>query len=253
MRHGKKNKKMNNIICTKWGTLYGPEYVNILYSMVARNITKPFRFICLTDDATGVRKEVECIPLTNTSLRGWWTKIAFFQSPLQDINGHVLAIDLDMVIVDNIDCFFAFEPNEFCMKWDYVGHGHSSCVMRYNANEHAHIYDNLNINDAEFAEHNTVANFKSKKYWGDQIWITEQMKDNVKVWPKEWVQKFGKECHRDTITKKTIEERKVQNAHLLDFDKEEFFIPKDCKIIAFSGVKQRNEKELNKIGKWWKE
>jgi len=244
---------MNNIICVKWGTYYGSDYVNILYSMVERNITTPFRFICLTDDPTGIREEVETKILSDKTLEGWWTKIAFFQSPLFDIEGPVLSIDLDMVIVDNIDCFFDYEPREFCMKWDYVGHGHSSCVMRHEAGQYGHIYNNLNINEEEFAAHYSVSKFKNKKYWGDQIWITEQMEGNDKLWPVEWIQKFLKECHRDPKTKETIEERKVENAHRLDLNKEEFFIPKDCKIIAFSGVHYPNETVLDKIGQWWKE
>ena len=36
---------MANIICMKWGTKYGPEYVNRLASMVKRNITIPYRFV----------------------------------------------------------------------------------------------------------------------------------------------------------------------------------------------------------------
>ena len=40
----------NLIFCMKWGTLYGPEYVNTLYSMVKRNLTLDFRMVCFTDD-----------------------------------------------------------------------------------------------------------------------------------------------------------------------------------------------------------
>ena len=47
------------ILCMKWGTKYGPEYVNRLYAMVRRNLTGDFRFVCLTDDGTGIRSEVE--------------------------------------------------------------------------------------------------------------------------------------------------------------------------------------------------
>ena len=53
-----------NVLCMKWGTLYGPEYVNRLYGMVARNLRRPFRFVCLTDDASGIRFEVECVAIS---------------------------------------------------------------------------------------------------------------------------------------------------------------------------------------------
>ena len=43
------------VLCMKWGTVYGPEYVNILYAMVARNITGEFKVVCFTDNSAGIR------------------------------------------------------------------------------------------------------------------------------------------------------------------------------------------------------
>jgi hypothetical protein len=48
---------LRNVICMKWGTKYGPEYVNRLYAMVRRHLTGDFRMVCLTDDPTGIRTE----------------------------------------------------------------------------------------------------------------------------------------------------------------------------------------------------
>ena len=42
-----------NVLCFSWGTKYGAPYVNKLYRGVKRNMTIPFRFICMTDDPTG--------------------------------------------------------------------------------------------------------------------------------------------------------------------------------------------------------
>ena len=50
---------MVNVICIKWGTLYGPEFVNKLYSMVKRNLSLEFRFVCMTDDTTGIDEHIE--------------------------------------------------------------------------------------------------------------------------------------------------------------------------------------------------
>lgn len=68
----------------KWGTKYGPEYVNRLYAMVRRHLSGDFRFVCLTDDSTGIRSEVQCLPIPALDLppgipeRGW-TKLANLQ------------------------------------------------------------------------------------------------------------------------------------------------------------------------------
>ena len=68
------------IICIKWGTKYGADYVNKLYGSVARNITPPFRFVCFTDSTDGIRPEVECQDLPPSSIEmpkntlGKWPK-----------------------------------------------------------------------------------------------------------------------------------------------------------------------------------
>jgi len=33
------------VICMKWGTLYGPDYVKVLYNAIADNLDIPFRHI----------------------------------------------------------------------------------------------------------------------------------------------------------------------------------------------------------------
>ena len=52
-----------NIICMKWGNKYGPDYVNKLYNMVAKNLTQSFRFICFTENKTGIQGNIEIFPL----------------------------------------------------------------------------------------------------------------------------------------------------------------------------------------------
>ena len=49
---------MINIVCVKWGTKYGPEYVNVLRAMIKRNLSLPHRFICFTDNKTGLNADI---------------------------------------------------------------------------------------------------------------------------------------------------------------------------------------------------
>lgn len=196
-------------MCVKWGTLYGPEFVNRLYAMVYRNLTGPFRFICLTDDITNIRKEVETFPI-ESHLKGWWPKIQYFKSPLFDIEGPMLTIDLDNIIIDNIDCLFEYETDKFCMKKhpNPAKGGYDSCVMRFEVNQYSHIYDRLDFDKIDYSIDNSTKDFQKKKYWGDQIWITEQMKNDpnkrkVVTWPIDWVIKLKElpiETRRDTNT-----------------------------------------------------
>ena len=111
------------VLCMKWGTKYGPEYVNRLYAMVRRHLHGSFRFVCLTDQNDGIRAEVQCLPIPDLKLpdgipeRGW-KKLTTFEANLHGLHGTALFLDLDIVIVDDIDCFFE-HPGEFVIIHDW--------------------------------------------------------------------------------------------------------------------------------------
>lgn len=92
------------IICVKWGTAYGPEYVNRLYGMVSRHITGPFRVVCFTDDKRGIRPEVQTFDLPELGCphpqrtMGKWRKVVLWGETLGDLSGPALFVDLDSVM-----------------------------------------------------------------------------------------------------------------------------------------------------------
>src|SRR3954471_4118348 len=78
-----------NVICMKWGTKYGPEYVNRLYRGVERRLARPHRFVCFTDNSGGIDPRVEIRPMPDLGLppgpeRGWF-KLATFGPQLSDL------------------------------------------------------------------------------------------------------------------------------------------------------------------------
>ena len=135
--------QQRHIICMKWGTKYGPEYVNRLYAMVRRHLTGHFNMVCLTDDNTGIRSEVQCLPIPPLDLplgipeRGW-TKLASFAQDLHGLRGTALFLDVDVVVVGSLDGFFEV-PGEFMIIHDYKRPwritGNSS-VYRYELGAH---------------------------------------------------------------------------------------------------------------------
>jgi hypothetical protein len=52
-----------NIVCSKWGSKYGPHFVNRLYNMTKRHVDKKhdFHFYCYTDDAEGLLDDIKVI------------------------------------------------------------------------------------------------------------------------------------------------------------------------------------------------
>ena len=182
----------NNIICMKWGTKYGPEYVNRLHSMVSRHLTLPHRFVCFTEDGSGLNPGIDVLPLPEMDLppgkeRGW-RKLSTFQNPLADLEGTALFLDLDVVIVDSIDPFFA-QDGEFLIihdwdrPWRITG---NSSVYRFSVNRYPEIY-------AEFmADIDAV----KAKHRNEQAYLSEWMHQRglLQYWPKEWCVSFKRNC-----------------------------------------------------------
>ena len=101
---------MKNVVCIKWGEKYSAEYVNRLYGMVQRQLSLPHRFVCLTEDSTGIDSVIETLPLIRTDLKHSYTKLQLFLNPLHDIQGQILFLDLDTVILNSIDDLFLLKP-----------------------------------------------------------------------------------------------------------------------------------------------
>ena len=86
--------------------------------MVKRHMTIPFKFICFSDSIylkKQLPEEIEVRQFPEHNLQGWWNKLQLFH-PDVDLPGYTLYTDLDVVITDNIDCFFTYESN-----MDFVG------------------------------------------------------------------------------------------------------------------------------------
>ena len=129
---------MKNVVCLKWGVKFPPQYVNILASRVRKNLSGDYRFVCFTDDPTGLRPEIETRPLPEmTGLEGrperGWRKLTLFQERLDDLEGTALFLDLDVVIVDSLNPFFE-APGDFRIieDWNLKGSGiGNSSVFRF--------------------------------------------------------------------------------------------------------------------------
>jgi len=78
---------VQTIICMKWGTRYGPEFVNRLFNAIQRHTQRKTRLVRFTDD------------------------------------GDILFLDLDLAITGNLDDLFDDEPSRFCViqNWPQLG------------------------------------------------------------------------------------------------------------------------------------
>ena len=139
-----------NVLCMKWGTKYPADYVNRLYSMVARNIRRPFRFVCLTDDNSDLGENIESFPLPELSVnlggpeRGW-NKLSVFSQELYDLKGKVLCLDLDLIITSKPS-----EKSFFNNKEDLVGRKLKKNLKVDQLLHPRHLYERFEVNIGDF-------------------------------------------------------------------------------------------------------
>mgnify|MGYP000539581447 CR=1 FL=1 len=224
-----------NVICMKWGSKYDALYVNRLYSMVQRNLTLPHRFICFTEHPEGLAEGIEAKPLPALDLpdglpeRGW-NKLTTLKDPLDDLQGDALFLDLDLLILDNIDCFFEAE-GEFLIinDWLYPNRvtGNSS-IYRFRVNEHADVLDYFIKNQDKVRA----------KFRNEQAYLSQAIHDKgmLHYWPEDWCVSFKRQC---------------MQKGLMGLLKEPKF-PEKAKAVIFHGKPDPDQAILGNSGKWFR-
>lgn len=227
---------MKQVVCMKWGPLYPADYVNRLYGMVRRNTQGPLRFVCLTDDAAGVREEVECLPCPEVdvppprNLTGW-RKIALWAESLPGMTGDWLFLDLDVVVTGALDPLFEYKPDAtfvVMQNWTQPGKGiGNTSVFRFRVGSHPYIHERL---APEFAEIHRL-------YRIEQTYISRTIGE-MHFWPDDWCILFKTHCVPP------MPQRWWKNPVL----------PPSARVVAFPGVPNPHEavQGLWPVKKWYK-
>lgn len=187
---------MINVITVKYGNkIYNHEYVNRMYNMISKNLSLPFNFYCLTEDAIGLDENINVIPLPlEYGLHSWWWKTYMFKPGLfeHDVNFY---IDLDMIILSNIDHWMTFFPNRFLGLRDvgYVKNQNlnslGSGVLRWKNNEYSDIW--------EYMQTNAPNIMRTYRMSGDQGYIWAKHYMDITFWPTEWYESFKWELEKN--------------------------------------------------------
>lgn len=161
--------------CVIHGDVYRWHYVDTLYSMLTRNLSRPVRMHVYTEHDREVPPHMIKHVLTEWpgvqgAKKSWWYKMQLFNT--QHHLGQLLYLDLDTVIVNNLDWITQLDPHrlwaiqDFITIWNPKSHSINSSVMYWNTAQFADIW-------TQFA-----AEEISKicaRYRGDQDYLTAKL------------------------------------------------------------------------------
>lgn len=166
---------------------YDASWVEKLQNAVARNLTIPHKFICLSDC------EVTCerIPL-DVDGDGFWAKLQLFKPGL--FTGPVLYFDLDTVICNNIDDIVKFSFDEKFVMWlDSDKQIHSSAMMWWNG-DYSYLWDLYLSQPLSYWKQL----YGVAPLYGDQALISENTNHKLfpELMPAEWFHLVSKHDER---------------------------------------------------------
>lgn len=103
-------KMVVKFITMKWGTKYGPEYVNRLYEGIKRTYTGNFEFYCVTDDTTGISSNIKTLTFEDIGYKesNCFTiqKMFLFKKDVLKFAGPYVVLDLDVVVMSDFRPYF---------------------------------------------------------------------------------------------------------------------------------------------------
>ncbi len=190
-----------NIITLKWGKRYGAHYVNNLYEGVKKHLHRPCRFLCVTDDPSGLATGIETHPIPeNPGIPDWpnvFLKLLVTADGFADLKGATLFMDIDIAITGDIDCFFDYKPGKNIIIHNWIERrktlfrkapevGNSS-VFRFEAGKSQYICDTF-LREKEDAIDRSI-------FCTEQAFLTYAMRERY-WWPDSWVRSFKRHCMR---------------------------------------------------------
>jgi hypothetical protein len=158
--------------CLIHGNGYTWDYVDRLYSMLTRHISRPVRLHVYTEEHRSVPSPYIKHSLIDWGISGpkrsWWYKIQLFNT--DHFRGPLLYFDLDTVIVDNIDWIwrssldYFWAVQDFQYLWKDYHIGINSSIMWFNTKSFDYVWQKFNQEELDKV---------ISKYHGDQDYIND--------------------------------------------------------------------------------
>lgn len=212
--------------CVIHGDVYNWTYVERLYNMLSRNLSRDIRFHVYTEAERPVPAPMikHVLPTWNINgpRRGWWYKMCLFD--VTQHAGSLLYFDLDTVIVNNVDWIcnlpltWFWTVRDFKYLWRPSAYSINSSIMWWDTRQFGYIWEKFQKQDI----HSIL-----KRYRGDQDFIAHAIDmQQVRFLDEQRIKSWRWEC----LEKKYDFRKKPQKV-----DEMKTSMPQNTDILVFHG------------------
>ena len=187
-----------NFITLKWGTKYGPEYVNRLYANLLNAYNGEFEFYCFTDDAKDLHPSIHIRDIKD--LRPHQSncftieKIFLFDPTISKLSGPCVLLDLDILVINDLNIYLSnydFTEGRFIKNyWNGIEYGEIFGKFGRNWINSSFVtwkQDQLLFIKDFYEENKKVIEFK----YGDlDLFLFQCLRDKIKYHPKKIVYSY---------------------------------------------------------------
>lgn len=192
------------VACLKWGTRYPGEYANRLFRAVRAHLGRPHRFVCFTDEPSGLDPAIEVRPIPPVPVpraewsHGMWPKLMLTGEGVLEPGTPVLFLDLDLMVTGDLGPFLDSVAREgglwIIREWNPAllkllpvalrpDRGGNSSVVAWIAGEQDHIARDFAADPAA----------GRAAFGNDQAYLTARARGR-RYWPYAWCASFKRHC-----------------------------------------------------------
>jgi hypothetical protein len=201
---------MITIVCWKWKTPevdsaksrtnYSADHVNTFASMISRNVSIPYKIVCITDDSQGIDSSVEILPLwDDLSEYGMCYRRLKVFSEKMDLGPKFVSMDLDCVILDDISELIDIQEDFKIWQSNVNSTKYCGSMFAMKTGHRKHLWAEFDTRHLNLQEARGSSSFVCDKrryvykpaydagfkVGSDQAYIAYKLYPNEAVWTKE--------------------------------------------------------------------
>lgn len=192
---------MIHIYTVKWGTKYPSSHVNEIYKQCVENLTRNFKFYCITEDSEGLEPSIIVLEIPKDNYyEKWWNKLYLFDTNIVWQEGEKLFLDLDIKIQRNLNAFIDYECED---KLVFIKTEWHNLEKQYKETRHIpHKFTDLNSSVLRWNDSLDLEDFIKETrdypsqmffyYRGlDNLFYNRCDKEKIGVFPSGWVYSYN--------------------------------------------------------------